>query len=163
MSAAFIGIGSNLEYPYRQVQQTVKALQTLPEITRLDCSPWYRSDPLGPPGQPDYINGVVRLETTLQPQALLAALQAIEHAQGRVRAQRWGPRTLDLDILLYDDLISDDPQLTLPHPGMRQRAFVLYPLYDIAPDLEVPGLGKLERLLEHCPYIGLERLAGDRS
>ncbi len=125
----FVGIGSNLERPQEQVRRAAQALAELPQSGRLSGSPWYRSEPLGPSGQPDYINGVVGLDTTLEPDTLLQSLQAIEHAQGRVRELRWGPRTLDLDLLLYGDLIQEDPWLTLPHPRMHERAFVLYPLY----------------------------------
>ncbi len=154
----FVGIGSNLEQPQEQVRRAVRALAELPQSVQLSCSPWYRSEPLGPPGQPDYINGVVGLETTLGPNVLLQTLQAIEQAQGRVRELRWGPRTLDLDLLLYGDLIQEDSWLTLPHPRMHERAFVLYPLYDIAPDLKIPGFGRLERLIKTCPALGLRRL-----
>jgi 2-amino-4-hydroxy-6-hydroxymethyldihydropteridine diphosphokinase len=104
------------------------------------------------------VNGVVRLETTLAPETLLTRLLAIEAQQGRTRGVRWGPRTLDLDILLYGDLIHSDRRLILPHPRMHERAFVLYPLHDIAPNLSIPGLGGVKMLLELCSPLGLERL-----
>jgi 2-amino-4-hydroxy-6-hydroxymethyldihydropteridine diphosphokinase len=156
---AYIGIGSNLDDPANQVHRAFQALSTLPAGRLVAQSPLYRSAPVGgPPGQPDYINAVAALDTTLNPDQLLAALRAIETGQGRVRAERWGPRTLDLDLLLYDRLVRDDPWLTLPHPRLHQRAFVLYPLYDIAPDLDIPGHGSLAALRAHCPLQTIARL-----
>jgi 2-amino-4-hydroxy-6-hydroxymethyldihydropteridine diphosphokinase len=113
---------------------------------------------MGPQDQPEYINAVASLETNLQAEALLDALQAIEQAQGRVRDERWGPRTLDLDILLYGDEVIDSDRLTIPHPGLSEREFVLYPLYELAPDLMIPGLGSLASLYQHCDANGIERL-----
>jgi 2-amino-4-hydroxy-6-hydroxymethyldihydropteridine diphosphokinase len=156
---AYIGIGGNLDDPVSQVRRALQALAALPACRRVAQSPLYRSAPVGgPPDQPDYINAVAALDTTLAPKSLLAALQALEEAQGRVRTERWGPRTLDLDLLLYDRLVSDDPLLTLPHPRLHQRAFVLYPLYDIAPDLAIPGRGPLAELLARCPARAITRL-----
>lgn len=156
--SAYIGIGSNLLDPLEQVRQAFRTLESLAKSRCVACSPLYRSEPVGPPGQPDYINAVAHLETRLTPKALLAALQDIEKRQGRIRTLRWGPRTLDLDILLYDNLIQDDPYLTLPHPRMHERAFVLYPLRDLNPDLIIPGRGSLDELIQHCPPSGLQRL-----
>ncbi len=160
-STAYIGMGSNLGDPPRQLEQACQALAALPDSTLLGQSAWYRSPPLGPADQPDYLNGVAVLETTLAPHALLDALQAIETRQGRVRGpQRWGPRTLDLDLLVYGEQIIDDQRLQVPHPGLGQRNFVLYPLHDVAGDaLIIPGLGPLTKLLEQCSSKGLERLA----
>ncbi|HRY14379.1 MAG: 2-amino-4-hydroxy-6-hydroxymethyldihydropteridine diphosphokinase [Candidatus Competibacteraceae bacterium] len=156
---AYIGIGSNRCDPANQVRRALQALATLPASRLTTHSPWYRTAPVGgPPGQPDYLNAVAAVETTLSPDALLAALQAMENAQGRVRAERWGPRTLDLDLLLYGSIIRDDPYLTLPHPRLHQRAFVLYPLHDIAPDLTIPGQGKLTALLGNCSFQSIMRL-----
>ncbi|MCW8905626.1 MAG: 2-amino-4-hydroxy-6-hydroxymethyldihydropteridine diphosphokinase [Sedimenticola sp.] len=152
---AYIGLGSNLSDPVRQVRQALETLSTLPEVTLLKKSGLYRSSPMGPVGQPDYVNGVVQLETRLAPFPLLDLLQAIEQQQGRVRNERWGPRTLDLDLLLYGDLKMEGERLTIPHPGMAQRAFVLYPLQEIAPDLVIPGLGALATLVGQCPKQGL--------
>src|SRR5690606_25641310 len=121
-------------------------------------SSFYASDPLGPPEQPRFVNAVAALDTELAPLALLDALQAIEREQGRVRkAERWGPRTLDLDILLFGDLQLASERLTLPHYHMHARAFVLYPLAEIAPDLSLPDGRPLRALLADCPYAGLER------
>ncbi|MFO1371104.1 MAG: 2-amino-4-hydroxy-6-hydroxymethyldihydropteridine diphosphokinase [Candidatus Competibacteraceae bacterium] len=130
MSArAYIGIGSNLDNPVTQVRWAFTALNALPASHCIAQSPLYRTAPVGgPPGQPDYINAVAALDTTLAPDAMLMALQMLEATRGRVRAVRWGPRILDLDLLLYDQFQRDDARLTLPHPRLHERAFVLYPL-----------------------------------
>jgi len=156
---AYIGLGSNLEQPLVQVRRAQAALDRIPDSCCSRHSPLYRSPPMGPAGQPDYINGVTRLETRLDPFQLLQQLQQIEHDQGRVRAQRWGPRTLDLDLLLYGDRLIDAPALQVPHPGISQRAFVLYPLADLEPALQIPGQGALSALLAACPADGLERVS----
>ena len=155
---AYIGLGSNLNGPIGQVRQALEALRTLPHTRLKACSPLYRSRPLGPPGQADYINAVADIDTKLPALELLTALQWLENRQGRVRAERWGPRTLDLDILLYGDLLLDDPRLTIPHPRLPERAFVLYPLRDIAPQLRLPDGRDLDVLLGNCPPWELERL-----
>ncbi|HEY8386192.1 MAG TPA: 2-amino-4-hydroxy-6-hydroxymethyldihydropteridine diphosphokinase, partial [Porticoccaceae bacterium] len=134
-TTTFIAIGSNLDNPRRQVADAVAALSGLQGSRLVALSPWYRSAAIGPGSQPDYLNGVARLTTRLSPRHLLAALQAIEHAQGRQRTEHWGPRTLDLDILLYGNEIIAEPDLIVPHPRLTQRNFVLYPLADLAPDL----------------------------
>ena len=159
LARAYIGIGSNLEHPETQLRRAFRALAELPASRCVACSPLYRSEAVGgPPDQPEYFNAVAAVDTTLQPEALLTALQAIEATQGRVRTVRWGPRTLDLDLLLYDHLVLDGPRLTLPHPRLHQRAFVVYPLYDIAPDLKIPGQGLLSELLKKIPQSTLARL-----
>jgi 2-amino-4-hydroxy-6-hydroxymethyldihydropteridine diphosphokinase len=156
---AYVGIGGNLDDPLSHVRRAFQALAALPASQCVARSPLYRSTPVGgPPDQPDYLNAVAALDTALSPDALLAALQKIESAQGRVRNVRWGPRTLDLDLLLYGALIRDDPRLTLPHPRLHERAFVLYPLYDLAPTLLLPGRGRLREWLERCPPLGMIRL-----
>jgi 2-amino-4-hydroxy-6-hydroxymethyldihydropteridine diphosphokinase len=155
---AYIGIGSNLENPLNQIRQALQELESVPKTHCVAHSRYYRSEPLGPAGQPDYLNAVAALETSLSPENLLMKLQAIEEAHGRKRMLRWGARTLDLDILLYGDLIQRDPHLTIPHPRLRERAFVLYPLLDIAPDLLLPGLGDLKTLVRLCSPLKLERL-----
>jgi 2-amino-4-hydroxy-6-hydroxymethyldihydropteridine diphosphokinase len=154
----YVGLGSNLDHPVDQVKRALIAMRGLPATRYIVCSPLYRSEPLGPPGQPDYINAVAGLRTGLQPSALLRELQSIENRQRRTRRIRWGPRTLDLDLLLHGARIQHDPELTLPHPRMHERAFVLYPLSDIAPALLIPGRGHLRTLLQSCPPLGLERL-----
>jgi 2-amino-4-hydroxy-6-hydroxymethyldihydropteridine diphosphokinase len=146
-STVFVGIGSNLRQPLDQVKAAIRALRRLPSSELLSVSPLYRSAPMGPPGQPDYINAVTALATMLDPETLLDALQAIEASQGRRRGERWGPRTLDLDILLYGDRVIDHSRLRVPHPGIAERAFVLVPLHDIAPGLRIPGYGPLAQLV----------------
>lgn len=159
MERVYIGLGSNLEQPLQQLRAALAALAELPQ-TRLDgVSSFYASDPLGPPDQPRYVNAVAALDTELAPLQLLDALQRIEQRQGRVRkAQRWGPRTLDLDILLFGDRQLHDERLTVPHYHMHARPFVLYPLAEIAPELHLPDGRPLSTLLDQCPFQGLERL-----
>ena len=156
---AYIGIGSNLGCPPVQMRRAFRALRELAASRCVACSPLYRSAAVGgPSSQPEYLNAVAALDTTLAPDELLAALQAIEAARGRTRTVRWGPRTLDLDLLLYDRLVLERPRLTLPHPRLHERAFVVYPLYDIAPDLEIPGHGLLTELLTKFPHPALVRM-----
>lgn len=159
MTRVYVGIGSNLQQPVTQVRQALQALAKLPDTQLLAESRLYQSAPLGPKAQPDFINAVACLETTLPADALLQLLHGIERAQGRIRdGSRWGPRTLDLDILLYGDEIIRQPQLVVPHPGLHERNFVLYPLHEIAPALMIPGRGPLSALLAACPPTGLEPL-----
>lgn len=156
---AYIGIGSNLDNPVAQVQRAFQALDDLPACANIACSPLYRTAPVGgPPGQPDYINAVAALDTVLTADDLLKALQALETVQGRIRAVRWGARTLDLDLLLYGQMTRNDPWLILPHPRLHQRAFVLQPLHDIAPNLTIPGRGALTELLASGPLQAIAQL-----
>jgi 2-amino-4-hydroxy-6-hydroxymethyldihydropteridine diphosphokinase len=155
---AYIGLGSNLSDPQMQLEQALSALAALPACRELKASSFYRSRPMGPQDQPEYINAVASLETDLGPEALLDALQAIEKAQGRVRDERWGSRTLDLDILLYGDELLGSDRLTIPHPGLPEREFVLYPLYELAPDLVIPGQGDLVTIYHRCAPNGIERV-----
>ena len=156
----YIGLGSNLAEPLRQLQSAIEAIRGIPATQVAAVSPFYISDPLGPADQPRYVNAVAALDTDLAPLALLDALQAIELEQGRVRKdERWGPRTLDLDILLFGERQLDEPRLTVPHYHMHARAFVLYPLADLAPDLRLPDGRSLSELLADCPFLGLERLS----
>ncbi|MCF8003984.1 MAG: 2-amino-4-hydroxy-6-hydroxymethyldihydropteridine diphosphokinase [Chromatiaceae bacterium] len=147
--AVYLGLGANLSDPRRQVEQALLQLQTLPRSEVTAVSSLYRTLPVGPADQPDFINAVVQLDTQLEPLVLLAALQQIECQHGRIRnGQRWGPRTLDLDILLIGEQVLALPQLCVPHPQMHCRAFVLGPLAEIAPPgLEIPGQGRLDDLL----------------
>lgn len=160
MTLACIGLGSNLHHPDQQVRRAIQALKQLPR-SRLHCaSRLYRSAPLRGPGvpmnQPDYCNAVVLLETQLPPETLLDALQAIEHRQGRRRSPaRWGPRPLDLDILLYGEQQIATHRLRVPHPEMGKRIFVLAPLAECADQLRVPGQGTIRELLVQCPPAGL--------
>lgn len=138
---AYIGLGSNLDLPVDQLHQALKHLDALPLTQRVATSPFYGSRPVGPQDQPDFVNACVRLKTALSPLALLDQLQSIEQRQQRVRIRHWGPRTLDLDLLLYDDKVMQHPRLNLPHHEMHRRSFVLIPLLDIAPGLSHPTLG----------------------
>ena len=159
IAIAYIGLGSNLADPASQIKSARTAIRALKGMRELAFSSLYYSLPMGPQDQPDYFNAFMTVETTLLPMVLLRALQTIENAQGRIRkTERWGPRTLDLDILLYDDQTIDLPDLTVPHLGITERAFVLYPLFEIAPHLQVPGHGALADLLSQCPLAGLKRL-----
>ncbi|HTT08315.1 MAG TPA: 2-amino-4-hydroxy-6-hydroxymethyldihydropteridine diphosphokinase [Gammaproteobacteria bacterium] len=155
----YIALGSNLNDPRAQVESGLKHLARLPRSTWRGASSLYRTPPMGPAPQPDYINAVAVLDTHFPAHALLDELLAIERAHGRVRgADRWGPRTLDLDILLFGKTILSDARLTLPHPGITERAFVLLPLAELAPDLIVPGKGPLRDLVRACDVSGIERL-----
>lgn len=155
----YIGIGSNLGEPRAQVEQAIVRLGHIEGTQRQTVSSLYQSKPVGQPGQGDYINAVALLATLLPPASLLDALQAIEHAQGRVRAgARWGPRTLDLDILLYNDEIIHTERLSVPHPEIANRIFVLEPLYSIAPTLSVPLVGSVAALRQSLGCTDIKRL-----
>ncbi|WP_150047337.1 MULTISPECIES: 2-amino-4-hydroxy-6-hydroxymethyldihydropteridine diphosphokinase [Methylomonas] len=156
---AYIGLGSNLDEPLRQVLSAADEIAQQAQIRKLGLSALYGSAPVGPQDQPDYVNAVMRVATLCTPHELLAVLQQIENQHGRVRNQRWGARTLDLDLLLYAEEIIDTADLQVPHPELIRRAFVLYPLADVAPaDLPIPGLGVLADLLAACPFQGLHRI-----
>lgn len=156
MTKVYIAIGSNLNDPVQQAKDAIQALKTLPKSEFLTVSSLYSSTPMGPQDQPEYINAVAVLNTELTPLELLDCTQAIEQEQGRVRkAERWGPRTLDLDILLYGDEMIDSERLTVPHYGMKQREFVLYPLAEIAPNLQLPDGTELNQLLQSVERNGL--------
>ncbi|MNN36789.1 2-amino-4-hydroxy-6-hydroxymethyldihydropteridine pyrophosphokinase [compost metagenome] len=159
MERIYIGMGSNLAAPQEQLRNAVQALTQLPKTQLTGVSAFYQSDSLLP-GQPRYTNAVAALESALAPLELLDALQTIENQQGRERLERWGPRTLDLDILLFGDRLIDEPRLKVPHYQMQERAFVLYPLAELAPaQLELADGRRLSDLLAACPFVGLDRLA----
>lgn len=169
MVVAYVGLGSNLQGPETQLSTALAELDRLPQSRCLGHSSLYRSAPLvtdtdEPQVQPDYINAVAALETGLTPNSLLQALQELENRHGRVRGRRWGPRTLDLDLLLYGQMTIESEALTIPHPGLYERNFVLYPLAEVAAALgeqvDVPGRGPLQELLRHCPRNGLELVSG---
>jgi len=144
---AYVALGSNLDDPARQVGRALERLAGLPETVRIASSRLWRSPPLGPPGQPEFINAVAGLLTRLHARALLAGLKDLERDLGRAEpAVRWGPRRIDLDLLVLGDLESGEPDLHLPHPGVQERDFVLYPLAEIAPDLWIPGRGRVKTL-----------------
>lgn len=163
MERIYIGMGSNLAAPQQQLRSAVEALASLPGTQLAGVSAFYQSDSLLP-GQPRYTNAVAALDSNLTPLELLDALQTIENDQGRERLERWGPRTLDLDILLFGDRLIDEPRLKVPHYQMHLRAFVLYPLAELAPDgLQLPDGQTLRTLLAACPFVGLERMATAES
>ncbi|MBZ9611144.1 2-amino-4-hydroxy-6-hydroxymethyldihydropteridine diphosphokinase [Rheinheimera maricola] len=155
----YLGLGANLAEPVAQLRQAVLALQQLPHCQLAAVSSFYASKPMGPQDQPDYVNAVAALDTQLLPEQLLDALQQIEQQQGRVRkAERWGPRTLDVDILLYGDRTITSERLTVPHHGIKLREFVLYPLAEIAPTLSLPDSTTLSSLIKQIPLNGLQKL-----
>ena len=158
MDNIFIGLGSNLADPIQQVLMAIETLQTLPETKVLKKSSLYSSPPMGPQDQPDYINAVVELDSTLSPHKLLKQLQSIEQQQGRVRIRHWGERTLDLDIIVYAKQEISDEQLHIPHKGLADRSFVLYPLVEIAPVLTIPKFGTVGDLVQNCPRSGLNKI-----
>jgi len=138
LSIAYIGLGSNLNNPCWQVRTALNHLAILANTELVCHSSFYETPPLGPANQPDYINAAAKISTALTPHQLLDALQEIEQHLGRVRIEHWGPRTIDLDILLFDNIIMQTQRLTIPHQGLTKRAFVLYPLAEIAPGLQLP-------------------------
>jgi 2-amino-4-hydroxy-6-hydroxymethyldihydropteridine diphosphokinase len=154
----YIGLGSNLTNPHQQLRAALAALTSLPHSTLLRSSSFYRSAPIGPGEQPDYVNAVAELDTQLSPLELLDQLQSIEVQQGRERSLRWGARTLDLDILLFGRELIDSARLTVPHPRMRERNFVLLPLAELEPELQLPTGENLQALLRNCPHNRLEKL-----
>lgn len=152
MTPAYIGMGSNLQDPLLQLRLAYTALKALSQ-SRVDrVSGLYRSTAVGPGSQPDYLNAAACLFTALPPETLLEELQRIEQAQGRVRSEQWGPRTLDLDILLYGDISMTSASLTIPHPRIPERNFVLYPLREISDTtLVLPGGEDIDTLVQNCP------------
>lgn len=157
VSRAFIALGSNLDNPLSHIRSAFAELAELPATRLLRRSSLYRSAPVGWLEQPDFINAVAEIETALAPRDLLAALLEIERSHGRIREYVNSPRTLDLDVLMYDDVKCDEPDLVLPHPRMHQRAFVLQPLLEIAPDCHIDGHGSVAQLLALCRKQQIER------
>ena len=155
---AYVALGSNEGEPRQQVMRAFDELASLPDTRLVSRSRLYRTPPFGPVAQADFINAVAGLLTQLSPHALLAQLRRIESAHGRVRTVRWGPRTLDLDLLVQGTARIADDELTLPHPGIAERAFVLYPLADLAPSLEVPGVGRVALLATRVGQEGIRAL-----
>lgn len=154
----YIGLGSNLDAPEEQIKRARIAIRQIPDVSEQDFSSLYYSPPMGPQDQPEYVNAVMAIETELPALQLLRCLQNIENLQGRVRKDdRWGARTLDLDLLLYAEQKIDKPDLIVPHYGIGERSFVLYPLHEIAPDLEIPGIGRVSYLKSRCPRNGLTK------
>jgi 2-amino-4-hydroxy-6-hydroxymethyldihydropteridine diphosphokinase len=161
---AYVALGSNLEEPQRQVQRAFAGLAGLADTRLVLRSGLWRSAPMGPQDQPDFVNAVAGLLTLLQPRALLENLRGLERRMGKIEpALRWGPRLIDLDLLMVGDVSLDEPGLRLPHAGLHQRNFVLYPLAEIAPMLWVPDRGRVCRLLEGVRSDGLEPLVARKS
>jgi 2-amino-4-hydroxy-6-hydroxymethyldihydropteridine diphosphokinase len=158
VTVAFVGLGANLGEPRRQVTQACLELDGLPHTRLVKASSLYRSAPVGYAEQPEFVNAVAQLETGLPAERLLAELQAIEERHGRRRSFADAPRTLDLDLLLHGDAVIHTPALTLPHPRMHQRAFVLMPLLEIAPDATIPGQGTAKNCLENVKAQRVERI-----
>lgn len=154
----YIGLGSNLDNPLQHVEQAFSELAELEHCRLVNASPIYRSAPVGPQDQPDFINAVAEIETTLEAHKLLDQLQGLEQKHQRVRERHWGPRTLDLDLLLYGNSQIYTERLCVPHAFMHERSFVLYPLADIAPDLIMPNDETLSSLLVACPMGSLTKI-----
>ncbi len=145
-AVCYIGLGSNLGDPSAQVESALEIMHETPEIRLLSRSPLYLSAPLGSVDQPDFVNAVAKISTTLRARDLLLVLKRIERLRGRKDGARWGPRVLDLDLLLYGAQEINERHLKVPHPGIAERNFVLLPLRDIAPDLDIPGLGRVAEI-----------------
>ena len=162
MQPVYIGLGSNLAgtmgEPVEQLKQALETLVTHSQITLVNLSSNYRTKAIGPGAQPDYINAAALIETQLDPLDLLDQLQFIEQQHDRERGIRWGARTLDLDMLMYGNLTINTPRLTIPHPRIADRAFVLAPLLDLNPDLSLPDGQSVAKLLANCPEQGIFRL-----
>jgi 2-amino-4-hydroxy-6-hydroxymethyldihydropteridine diphosphokinase len=158
MTRAFVGLGANIGEPRRQLQDALQELGDLPKTRVTAKSGIYRSAPVGHLEQPEFLNAVAELDTALAPEPLLAGLQEIENRHGRERSFANAPRTLDLDLLLYGDRTLNTPGLTLPHPSMHERAFVLRPLLELDPEISIPGKGKAGTLLSACGSQKIERI-----
>jgi len=158
MTVAYVALGANIGDPRRQLEAAIEQLKNLPDTDFVLVSGFYRSAPLGYVDQADFLNAVARLDTTLPAEQLLEYLQKIEQRQSRERSFPNAPRTLDLDLLLYGDSILASPRLTLPHPRMHERAFVLQPLLELDPEISVPGKGKASTLLPACVSQKIERI-----
>ncbi|MDG2947595.1 2-amino-4-hydroxy-6-hydroxymethyldihydropteridine diphosphokinase [Bisgaard Taxon 10/6] len=163
MAVAYIALGSNLNAPAEQLNAAVKAIAALPQTSVEKVSSYYGSKPMGPQDQPDYVNAVLQIQTELSPPALLDELQRIENEQGRVRLRRWGERTLDLDILLYDNLEMQSERLTIPHYDMQNREFVIVPLAEIAPERILPDGKTVAELMRNFAHHQMKVIAPSRS
>jgi len=159
VTRAYIGLGSNLDDPLAQVHAGIAALRALAGTRAVRCSSFYRSAPIGVTAQPDFINAACALDTALPPETLMDSLLAIERVRGRRRTgPPGGPRVLDLDLLLYGERVMETPHLSLPHPRLHERAFVLYPLMELDPDLSVAGHGRAADLLRNCASQTIQKL-----
>ena len=159
MHTVYLGLGANLNAPRKQIHAAVAALKALKDVEFVCVSHDYASKPMGPQDQPDYVNAVACVKTALEPEQLLVLTQAIELEHGRVRKEeRWGPRTLDIDILLFGNDVIDTPRLTVPHYGLTEREFVVYPLLEIAPTLVLPNNQSLADITKTLPLNDLQQL-----
>jgi len=159
----YIGLGSNIEQPYVQIKNAIQALNELPDTTVIRDSGYYKSRPMGPEDQPDFVNAVVEVKTTLSAKKLLEQCQKIEQQQGRVKKRHWGARTIDLDILLYTDIEMKTDQLEIPHPGICQRDFVYLPLLKLNSEIIIPGLGVLKNIVQLQKKQSLEQLLSNAN
>ena len=158
LTDAYVGLGSNLDGPEDQLRKAIASLQHLPDTTVTRASSFYKTRPVGLQDQADYINAVARIRTELSAMELLRQMQQIEIRQGRVRETRWGPRTLDLDLLLYGEDVINEDSLVVPHPEMHKRGFVLYPLHELSPDIVIPGHGPVKELLRGLNPADVQKL-----
>lgn len=158
-----IGLGSNIEQPYKQIADAIQSLNALSDTEVICDSGYYKSRPMGPKDQPDFINAVVELQTRLQPYELLSCCQKIEEKQGRVKKRHWGERSIDLDILLFADVEMKTEDLEIPHPGIIQRDFVYLPLLKVCPEIEIPGIGPLKNIVLSKEKQSAVRNTDDRN
>lgn len=158
MTDCYIGLGSNLADPIKQIEKAIFAIKNLCKVHALQSSSLFSSSPMGPKDQPDYVNAVIKIDTSYSPLELLDHLQFIENQHGRDRAKHWGARTLDLDILLFGDLEYTDERLTIPHYGIKQRDFVLVPLAELSANLILPSGESIQQLIDNCESHKLEKL-----
>ncbi|MFC1775750.1 2-amino-4-hydroxy-6-hydroxymethyldihydropteridine diphosphokinase [Pseudomonadota bacterium] len=159
---AWLGLGSNLQQPVKQLKEALNRLAETDQVTVLRVSSFYRTPPWGDKQQNEFINAVAEIETSLAPAPLLRLLQLIENTMGRQRSgRRWGPRKIDLDLLLYAEQQYQSAELVVPHPRMFERAFVLVPMFELEAELEVPGHGRIEKLLQKLDCSGIKRLTDE--
>jgi 2-amino-4-hydroxy-6-hydroxymethyldihydropteridine diphosphokinase len=162
-STVFVALGSNLDNPVLQVQTALREIDEIPEAALVKISSFYETTPVGVIDQPGFINAVAQVETLLSPHALLAALMAIEQRHGRERREKNGPRTLDLDILIFNEWRLDEETLTIPHPRMHERAFVILPLLEIAPEIYIPGRGYGREFAARLDQSGVRRMRDEQG
>ena len=158
MSKIYIALGSNLDEPSEQIYKAINSIDAVDDLSVTHISSLYKTKPIGKIDQPDFINAAVKVEGDISPENLHAALQDIETKAGRIRMELNEPRTLDLDILLIDDLIMKTKKLTVPHPRMHQRQFVVVPLFEINPKLNIPGIGPINKILKSLPDQGVIKI-----
>jgi 2-amino-4-hydroxy-6-hydroxymethyldihydropteridine diphosphokinase len=162
-TTVYIGLGSNLEHPVSQLERAIARLDEIPRARLTRISSFYETEPEGIKAQPNYVNAVAEMQTTQPPKAFFEALCAIEKAHHRIRLEKGGPRTLDLDLLIFGDLSLTEPDLVVPHPRMHERAFVLIPLYEIAPELYISGVGYVKDFLGLVDSHGVKKISEDEA